>query len=41
MEGVSVSPTSEVQVNKTFELLLNDFKSFVNEKKVNQLSLPF
>ncbi|MDM1073187.1 hypothetical protein HX001_11900 [Empedobacter brevis] len=31
--GVSASPTLEVRVNKTFELLLNDFKSFVNEKK--------
>ena len=31
-EGISVSKTKESQLNKTFELLINDFKKYVNNK---------
>ena len=30
-EGVSASTTSEVQLEKTFQLLFNDFKIFINK----------
>lgn len=30
-EGVSASTTSDVQLEKTFQLLFNDFKNFINK----------